>query len=179
MGTSTQGKGVCSHPCTLLDVMLLWKQMLHLGPEQRAETFTAPGEGKFGGPQQPACTACPGDLHCPGIIIPSAFAADFLLFQLWSSHPSDPGVQRGRQWVSYTCAAKCTTAPGQFLHAVGMVQRGAHGCNCLTRAGQGEPSTPHVPAQLSSIASATKWHILPPSPGEKEDIQWVFEVSWC
>lgn len=122
---------------------------------------------------------CPGDLHCPGIIIPSAFAADFLLFQLWSSHPSDPGVQRGRQWVSYTCAAKCTTAPGQFLHAVGMVQRGAHGCNCLTRAGQGEPSTPHVPAQLSSIASATKWHILPPSPGEKEDIQWVFEVSWC
>lgn len=58
------------------------------------------------------------ELHCPRMIIPAASAADSSLSQLWSSHPSDPGVQ---QWVPCTFAARCTPAPGQFLHAVGMV----------------------------------------------------------
>lgn len=57
------------------------------------------------------------------------------------------------------------------------VQRGARGRSCLTRAGQGEPSPAHFPAQLPAAAGATKWHILT-SSGEEGDIQQVSEGSW-
>lgn len=117
-----------------------------------------------------------------GIIIPAASAADSWLSQLWSSHPSDPRVHWGRQWVPCAGAARCMPAPGQFLHAMGMVQTGARGCSCLPRAGQEEPALPislpsSLQQQVPPNGTSSPQYLTP--PGEKGDIQRVFEGSWC
>lgn len=86
-----------------------------LAQSKKAETVTAPGGGKLGGwhwlcPQQAVCTACPGGLCGPGVTIPAASAADSWLSQLWGSHPSDPGVHWGRQWVPGAASPRAVPA---------------------------------------------------------------------
>lgn len=170
MGTSTTGKRVCSPPCTLLDVLLLWKQMLHLGPELRAETVTAPGEGKFGGwrclwahSARGPTPACAHASQCVQLALGSCLilgsSSQLLLLQI----PGSPScgaaipVTLGSFRAHSGFHVLVLPAPGQLL-----VQRGVHECSCLTRTG--EPSTAHVLLAPFSSRSHQMAHPPPSIP---------------
>lgn len=123
---------------------------------------------------QPVCTA-----YVLGNCIAPGASSQLLLLQI-SASPSwraaimvTPGSIQCRQWVLPTdaicrCCRMHARPQGSPCVPLGVVQSmvhgRAHGCICLTRAGQREPSGAHVPAWLPSPAAATWARLANPPP---------------
>lgn len=123
---------------------------------------------------QPACTA-----HVLGNCVAPGASSQLLLLQI-SASPSwrvaitvTPGSIWCRQWVLPTdaicqCCGVHARPQGSPCVPLGVVQSmvhgRAHGCFCLTRAGQREPSGAHVSAWLPSPAAATWARLANPPP---------------